>query len=405
MKLFILFSIFHFSYALADFINDREEYSFAIKKKHLRQIERLLPENLELAKDILNGERIKGRYCAEDILDPLKVAFKSKRKLLSHILLALRHEGEIDDLHLKKILQHLKLEQSKIFKFRKNTKITDSELKNRMIGLFSTINRTETCLEDKYVKVYQELKNEGQNKNFANWSYWAYGEGFISKNLYTYLRKAFKNNIHQDKITLSEYQNKIKFLRNQRSDFPGEFSRITKIKVDKETSLRMHLFQKYSSFQILLMSELITKLRHRIDSEKIQYHIFDQLDDTIPSEIITLSPGERYCFVSKRLKIEIEQLIFSSHFKGQSINYQDILMAAYEVGTIPGEEIETVLLIEELWNPKKSFIEKAKGWINMIGGVAALFIPPPYSFVPILGMMAIEFSSNSTGNQNACSVF
>jgi hypothetical protein len=68
----------------------------------------------------------------------------------------------------------------------------------------------------------------------------------------------------------------------------------------------------------------------------------------------------------------------------------DLMIASYEIGVIPASEMEVVVSLEEMWNPKKTFWDKAGVWIKVFSSVATIVIPPPYGFIPALVILVIE---------------
>jgi hypothetical protein len=108
------------------------------------------------------------------------------------------------------------------------------------------------------------------------------------------------------------------------------------------------------------------------------------------SEIINLSPMEKFRFILKLLRKELATINNSSMLNGQRASYSDIITAAYEVGYISSQEIEAFASLEDIWNPKKTTKEKVMTWIKLFGGVSAVLLPPPFGFLSVLVIMLID---------------
>ena len=103
-----------------------------------------------------------------------------------------------------------------------------------------------------------------------------------------------------------------------------------------------------------------------------------------------LEPMERFRFAIKVLRKEMSLLAINSFFSGRSPDYIDLMTASFELGIIPASELEVVAGLEDIWNPKKTFWDKAGVWVRTFSTVATIAIPAPYGFIPALAIVAIE---------------
>jgi hypothetical protein len=76
------------------------------------------------------------------------------------------------------------------------------------------------------------------------------------------------------------------------------------------------------------------------------------------------------------------------------------MVASYEVGTIPSSELKEIAGMQDIWNPKKSFWDKAQTWIRGAGSIATIILPPPFGFIPALGIVVIEMTTGKDDNNN-----
>lgn len=231
-------------------------------------------------------------------------------------------------------------------------------------------------------------------------------KSFVSDEVKRELRIAAKHDVDNWTLTLNDYIQKKQSLRTQypltRLDERTNFVSL-KSSSKPKISHRRRLYEQYSYFQIILMGNVIKKLKERMDSNHIDILVYrrdEQLLETIP-----LDPMERYRFSVKILQKEMKELTRNSYFAGKAAAYTDILAAAYEIGIVTAIEIDEVAKLEEIWNPKKTLFEKSWTWIKMFGNVATILIPPPFGFIPSLAIVAIEAATKKPEKEEGHTLF
>ena len=173
------------------------------------------------------------------------------------------------------------------------------------------------------------------------------------------------------------------------------------LKIKKlKLSHRQKLFQNYSDIQIMLMGNMIKQLKADIVSPKMEILIYED-QDTV-ARVITLSPGQRFCSATNFLRSDMANLALNSYFNGRSPDYLDLITASYELGIIPASEVDTIAGIQDIWNPKKTFWDKAGVWVRTLSSVATIVIPPPYGFLPALGIVVIEATTKKDVDNDRC---
>ena len=93
----------------------------------------------------------------------------------------------------------------------------------------------------------------------------------------------------------------------------------------------MSLYNKFDSTQIILLANIVKGLKTRLESKDVTINI-NYVDR--PTEIIELTPMEKFRFILKLLRKEMADLNNSSLLQGRNANYLDLITAAYEVGYI-----------------------------------------------------------------------
>ena len=394
------------------FRNVREGKSYYSKNSHERAVKKTVKkiskeEIAEIYKDVFKKQSSK--LCAYTINDEIKKELdaRSLKVDMEGVILALRETNEIDDVAAKILLTANEVKTTSLYEKTEEELIipSESEKTKKQIDLIGTFEKRfakDTCFDEAYRNFYTELlKVDKKTKSYQLevLNYMALKSNRISPELYESLEQARLNELEQGGLTLSSYQQKLKTLRIQyplrdvkeRSDFVG-----TKVKKMK-SSRRQKLFESYTDLQIIMMGNVIKKLRNRLEYDAVEIQGFKkgELQETIP-----LEPMERFRFAIRALRKEMVMLSTNSYFNGRSPDYIDLMVASYEIGIIPASELEAVASLEEIWNPKKTFWDKAGIWIKTFSSVATIIIPPPYGFIPALVIVVIEATQKKKKDPN-----
>lgn len=401
------------SVAQVSFRNDREGQSYYQSRSHDRAIKRAL-------KDLSENE-IEGAF--EDILPTLKPRelcsyeinetlskrykqFNPKFDQFEGAIYYLRSQNHFDDTVTKILLDAHKTTSTKITsKDRSKVTYPNQKILTAAIPLvkeFRTKFLNKACLDEAYRNFLSEINKIDENIKFAQLEgifLEAYEQKVISTDDYIVLEQARQNEIQYTRLNLKSYYQKVNSLRLQ---YPlrdkEEQSNFVTSKADKlKMSYRQRLLENYSDIQIMLMGNIIKKLRSRLESPKVEILIYDRTD---VAETIELEPMERFRLAIKLLRKEMSYLALNTYFNGQTPSYMDLMVASYELGIIPASEIEEIAGLQEIWNPTKTFWEKAKVWVQTLSSVATIVIPPPYGFIPALAIVVIEATTHKSKNPN-----
>jgi len=143
------------------------------------------------------------------------------------------------------------------------------------------------------------------------------------------------------------------------------------------------------------MGDVIKKLRTRLESPKVEILVYDRQNAI---ETIPLDPMERFRLAIKLLRKETTLLSTNTYFAGRVPDYMDLILSSYELGIIPASELEELSSIEEIWNPKRTFWQKADVWIRSLSSVATISLPPPFGFLPAMALVVIEMTAGKNSN-------
>jgi hypothetical protein len=326
-----------------------------------------------------------------------KIREQSSKITFKGYLYLVREAEQIDDVSLKLLLHAHKVINTPLRDKNEDDYILPFDTEKRkeqllIIGSFEKRFAQNSCFDAAYRSYYNELlKTDKQLKSYQLEAlhFLALKEGRISELTYQRLEQARLNELESGNLTLAGYYQKLKTLRIQyplrdkeeRSHFVS--SKAKKIKLSR----RQKLFEHYTDLQIILMGNVIKRLRERLEYDAVDITGYKE---GVVQEVISLEAMERFRFALKILRKEMSLLSLNTYFNGRSPDYIDLMVASYELGIIPASELDTIASLEEIWNPKKTMWDKASIWVRTFGTMATILIPPPWGFLPALAIVVIE---------------
>lgn len=381
------------------FKNDREGKSyFENPSKVARALRDFRGEELlEIYKNSLKGVEA-SKVCAYDINKNMEEALlKKSRRFDAYegVLHYLRSQDQLDDVALKILLDARKvmtttIEPKNEQEISKPDRAKIAEMV-KSVGTFREKFLKNACLDDAYRNLVAEIRKTGEasDAQLEGLFVEAFKKKAINSQTWLLLERARTNEIGNSALTLRSYHQKVKSLRlhkplrdaTERSDFVTD--KVSKMKVSR----RIKLMENYTDLQIMLMADVVKRLRTRLEAKKVTIQIEGENEDI---EIITLEPMERFRLAIKLLRKEMALLSLNTYFNGRSPDYMDLITAAYETSLIPAVELKELGGLQEIWNPTKTFWEKASVWIRTFSSVATVAIPAPYGFIPSLVLVVIE---------------
>lgn len=380
------------------FRNDREGQSFYHNAEKINRALRdfKAEEIVEVYKNSLKDVEA-SKVCAFDINKSMSSALLKKSPRFDEYegaLLFLRHWNELDDVALKILLDARKVTQFQIEAKDPQSlrKPVRAKLPEMMKALATFTEKLKTsCYDEAYRSTVSEVRKVGDasEAELEGLFVEALKKKTITGSTYNMLERARAGGLGSSMLNLKSYLQKLKSLRlhkplrdaTERSDFVTQ--KVSKQKI----SYRVKLYEQYSDLQIMLMADVVKRLRTRLEAKKVTIQI-EGVNEEV--EIITLEPMERFRLAIKLLRKEMRMLSLNTYFNGRSPDYMDLITASYETSLIPAKELKDLGGLQEIWNPTKTFWEKASVWIRTFSSVATIAIPAPYGFIPALVLVVIE---------------
>ena len=400
--LFMSFSTF--AQEVISFRNDREGRSLYQSVQNNRSIKKALAsvssgDIISSWQNALSGHDQR-QLCSFDVNEKF---LNQLRQTQSHFIelkgaiLHLREMNETDDVVTKILLKALETNATGIiYAPHQQSPLDLPRDRNKLLQMREHISEFQTrylkrsCFDEAYRLLLSDLNkvlNPLRDSQLEALYRDSYESGVINHATYQLLERARLNKLNES-LDLKSYYSKLKMLRTQ---YPlrdaTEQSDFVTTRALKTISRRQLLLENYNELQIIMMGNVIKKLRKRLESDRIEILVFerDELLETIP-----LEPMERFRFAIKLLRKEMVQLSQNTYFAGRMPSYLDLMTASYEIGIIPAVELDEIAGLEDIWIPQKTLWEKGSTWVKLFAPIATLVIPPPYGFVPALAIVAIE---------------
>lgn len=318
----------------------------------------------------------------------------------------LRSLNQIDDAVFKNLLDAYEIQTARM-KFSstddRDIFVIDSEALEKVFNLlqvFQKEGQSKKCFDEAYSELYSDISKikKLSQADLQTVYLEANKRGVIDGALLAKLSLSAEKGIESQGNYLKKYYKTLSRLRGyyplpsaqEKSDF------VTKASNVKGMSRRQQLLRNFNEFQIITMGSIIKKLKARLESPKVEILVYDK---TQVQEVVTLEPMERFRFAVKLLRKEMTMLQLNSTFEGRGASYLDLMTAAYEIGIIPASELDEVAGLEDIWNPKKTFWQKADIWVRSFSNMLSLVIPPPYGFIPTLALVVIEATVGKDTNK------
>jgi len=307
-------------------------------------------------------------------------------------ILGLRLYDSLDDVSASILMKANDLSNTVAGPITKNELNSDEE--DEALAIYKEksddIQNKALCLEDTYRDLVGKLTTKSPKffRNLKHINKLARNNGYINDDEFKMLEVFRIKKVHEWPVTLNSYAQSLDALSKRFNTRTKEKSNlVTQTKFRQKNSMRMELYNKFDSTQIILLANIVKGLKTRLESKDVK--IIINYDDR-PAETIELTPMEKFRFILKLLRKEMADLNNGTLLEGKNATYLDLITAAYEVGYISSAEIEQLASLQEIWNPTKTPKEKAMFWIKTFGGVASVLLPPPFGFVSVMAIMLID---------------
>lgn len=403
--------------------NNKESVSKVIKSKHERSINKWVARfgNWDMARSkavsalsrTMNAFERRDAYCDVGFAQLLKEQAQRSELItgseeFTTFVAFLRTENLIDDILLTNILKSDDLAKALSEASKTNAGLPPMNRHNedtKNVDVQKTYSEFRTwpdevsrCSVGTYYRLMLTLtwKNNRERDNLlSRLNYIALEKKVISIETYNKLEILREKNVFDWNIYVKSYIDIVTNAKDKLSptgkpqNDPSVFA--TKYVERKERlTQRGRLYQQFDSTQVMMLADIINKTAKRMDAHYVSINF--QYTNTPDSEreIYVLSPMERYRLSIKMLRKDMGEVMRSELFKNTSVEYEDLVTAAYETGLIKSEELDMILKFEEFWNPKQ---EKWKVYANFaftILGTASFYLPPPYNIIGAIALVVTQ---------------
>lgn len=199
-------------------------------------------------------------------------------------------------------------------------------------------------------------------------------------------QKFYFINLEREKINPAKAYQKFEF-----NPMAGKDFRVHVTKKLKNLTPRQRLYLLYSHEQIIKMAEIIKKATTIMNSKSVNITVDEDGDGTLDMDPISLSFSGKYNLAIKYIKHSVKQEASTGVLVGKSPTFTDLLCASMEVGYFDAKELQAMLELPELRDPKVDGWKKAGKIIWTITKAGIMAIPGygPLISIPIVLIEAI----------------
>ena len=398
--------------------NDKELVSHAYSRFELHRAERQASQWAEQAFDLMGASfqelEAEKNLCDASLFNRLTFKLNNARipshqRNIQHLLTLWRHHHRIDDLFFGIIEQAAETgvtlsmfeadparnwEIEEMRKLIRETGFTKQDLFDFYSGFRNASVSTPGCTLNRWNDTRERilsLTNDVEAIRLMNIA--ALDSGILTAEGFTLVEAYRTNGFNEGRITLTKYLQILKEIKN-RSLGPNprgsafEANELSSKIPNRKSGLthRQALYYRFNGTQIRMIEEVLRKLFDRMDAKKTEV-IFTYQNG---SESIPVSPMGQYFLARKLLRKDIDDLNRSSFFTGNPVNHEDLVTAGLETGLLDHEILDSVLKIDDLWNPEVKKWQKISNYAFRVTGTATIFLPPPYNVVSSMALVFLD---------------
>jgi hypothetical protein len=376
--------------------NFRESASMLITDQNRDEVKKIYSgtKSLEILNKILADKNI--NRCATKIVAAIENQLDLRNDIeTGKAILGLRLNESIDDVSASILNKANMLSRPLALPFAKDN--LSSEEEEKALKIFATqakdIKNKTLCMEDSWRSLVSKLASSSPKyvASLKHVNKIAHDENLINDSEFKTLEMMRVRKVHEWPLTLAMYGDSLESIAKK---FPSRTKEESDLMTDKtagkfnhKTSLRQSLFERYNSTQIILLAGMAKELKERLVAKDITI-VINYVDQQ--TEVINLSPMEKFRFIIKILRKELSLINNGTLLNGFPASYLDIITASYEVGYVSAAEIKQLVSLENIWNPKIATKQKVIAWGERFGGIASVFLPPPFGFASLMAIMLID---------------
>ncbi|MGZ3809699.1 MAG: hypothetical protein ACXVCE_16575, partial [Bacteriovorax sp.] len=324
----------------ANLRESKSQYISAHKEKEINDLYRGT-RDMETLRRIIVDPSV--NRCATKVVNRIKNDLGlASDKDVERAILGLRLDDSIDDVSANILMKANNISLAIATPIAKDD--MNEEEENKALEIYKTkvtaLQNKNLCLEDSYRELVGALSSEAPKyyRSLKHINKIALDNDLISESLFKRLEVLRASKVHEWPLTLSGYAENLENINKRFVERKKESaSLVTSVKFRQKKSLRQSLYERFDSTQIILLANIVKGLKTRLESKDVTINI-DYVDR--PTEIINLSPMEKFRFILKLLRKELSDINNSTLLGGKTASYMDLIAASYEVGYINANEIE-----------------------------------------------------------------
>lgn len=226
--------------------------------------------------------------------------------------------------------------------------------------------------------------------------------GAISKIRSEYYKKLLEGKINEKRVSWSDFESRVSLKKDslKRADHKPDVPKFLADRMKKSgLSRRVEFYSKFDTLQIELLTQIYSEFTDFVDPDnQLQLSLVKRGSEEPGRRFEVLYPSQ-YCLATMILRETIASLRNSDNFKNVGVTYEDVAAAAIETGFVSADQVSAVLKTDDLWNPKKSGLQRVIDAVTRFGGPALVFVPPPFNMVSSLAITLVQSTKKKDDNE------
>jgi hypothetical protein len=302
--------------------------------------------------------------------------------------------------------------------FKHSRLISNNDLKELYSNFVNFPDEESNCIYQEFIFLQNGIKDKTNRKaerplkEMGILNKKALEEGVIGLETYhkiEFLRK--ESPVSERKLLMKDYLKIIFQAKNKMIPLSAHFKPINHSEEDNFSSERVKrfsrltrrelLYQKYNETQIILLSQVLQKASRRmgvdVDTESSRPYLGQEFSILQPNgerktyvERFELDPQSQFNLARRLLRKDITELQMMDMFNSVNIDYEDVVIAAFETGYISLEDINYVVRYDDLWNPIRTKFDRVMSFIIKASGYSSFLLPTPWNVVATLAIGVVD---------------
>ncbi len=221
-------------------------------------------------------------------------------------------------------------------------------------------------------------------------------DGVISSLRSEYYRRLYEAEVQKKSVTWAELRSRVQQSKDVLTR-AGHLEDKPKYLADRlkksDLSRRVEFYTSFNVTQINELAQLYIDFKDLVNVDnQMTLNVTNRDTKELRWQFEILDTSQ-YCQAILLFKEFIAAKSTSDIFKGaRRPTFDDVASAAIETGYVSANQVNELLKTDDIWNEKKSGLQRVVDAVKRFGGPALVFVPPPYNMISSLALVLVQNS-------------